>query len=214
LKSKIGNLFTNKSETEKNELLYVEKVNEYVNNTLYKNLEVNEHEIRKYYYDNKDKYRRNAEVLLYEIMLNDKKRANEIRAILNTKPYKFSEFAKKESVSKIAKPDGSLGYIEVDALPETFRKFIKSARLNKVTPVVQLLYGNIKGKKIYTYHIFKVVKRKRKRLLFFSKVKDSIKEELLLQKKDDIYRNFIKKLSNKIKVKVITDNLFFKYKKK
>jgi len=211
LKSKIDSMFTNKSEIEKKELLNVELVNEYIDKKLYKKIGIKENEIRKYYNDNKDKYRRNAEVLLYEIKLNDKKRANEIRAILNTKPYRFSEFAKNESISKIAKPDGSLGYIEVDALPESFRKFIKSARLNKVTPVVQLLYGNIKGKKIYTYHIFKIVKRKKKRLLFFSRVKDSIKKELILQKKDEVYRNFIKELNKKLKIKVITDNLFFKY---
>ncbi len=200
-------------EKDRKELLDIEKTKIYLNETLYTKIAVKEKEIRKYYMSNKDKYRRKAEAHLYEIMVKDKNKANEIRAILNTEPHKFSEIAKKESESKMAKEDGSHGFIEIDSFPETFRKFIKSVSLNKVTPVVELLYGEINGKKVYTYHIFKVTKRKRERLLFQSKVRDSIEKELIQHKKEQIYQEFLKDLSNSFKITIRTKNLFFKYKK-
>ncbi len=205
----------NSNQDDINELLNAEIINSYINSKVYNNIKIKEKDIRKHYNkDNNKKYRRKAEVHLFEIMLNDKKKANEIRAILNTKPYKFSEIAKTESKSKIAKENGSLGFINPDNLPESFKKFIKSVPLNKVTPVVEFLYGEVNGKKVYTYHIFKVTKRKKERLLFYSKVKKSIKKELISQKKQELYNELIESLSSTLDIKIITENLSFKYIKK
>ena len=199
---------------DKEELLNTEKTKIYINTLLYSKIKIKEKEIKNYYAKNRNKYKKRAEVLLYEIMLNDKKKANEIRGILNTMPKRFSEIAKKESVSKVSKDDGSLGYIEVESLPVSFKKFITSIPLNKITPVIELLYGEINGTKKYTYHIFKVVKKRRERALFYSKVRESIKKELITQKEMKMYKIFINKLSNTFKINVITKNLFFTYIKK
>ncbi len=213
LKSKVRSRIGDIKKEEIQEYLNEEKVKHYIESVLYRDISVTDREISRYYMDNKDKYRKKSEVHLFEIMLNDRKKANEIRAILNTAPGRFSEFARKESVSKVAKEDGSLGFIEIDTLPESFRKFIRSVPINKVTPVVELLYGNINGKNVFTYHIFKVTKRKRKRLLFLSKVKESIRSELILQKKETRYEGFIRDLNNSLRMKIKLENLFFKYKK-
>ncbi len=206
----------NSNQDDITELLNAEIINTYIDSTIYNSIKIKERDIRKYYNkDNNKKYRRKAEVHLFEIMLNDKKKANEIRAILNTKPYKFSEIAEKESKSKIAKENGSLGFIDPDNLPESFKKFIKSVPLNKVTPVVEFLYGEVNGKKVYTYHIFKVTQKKRGgRLLYYTKVKKSIKKELILQKKQELYNELIESLSSTLDIKIITKNLSFKYIKK
>jgi len=198
----------------KDELLNTEKAKTYIATLLYSKIKIKNREVKSYYAKHRNKYKKRAEVLLYEIMLNNKKKANEIRGILNTMPKRFSEIAKKESVSKISKDDGSLGYIEVDSLPVSFKRFITSTPLNKITPVIELLYGEINGVKKYTYHIFKVVKKKRARVLFYSKVKESIKKELRTQKEMKMYKTFIDKLSNTFKINVITKNLFFTYIKK
>ena len=75
------------------------KVRKYLYASVYDSIAVSEKEIRAYYNQHLEEFRKKPEVLLYQILLKDKETALRVRGILDNNPQKFEELAKKESIS-------------------------------------------------------------------------------------------------------------------
>ncbi|MCX6578880.1 MAG: peptidyl-prolyl cis-trans isomerase [Candidatus Aminicenantes bacterium] len=178
------------------------KAQKYLYFKLYKDIDVTDDEIRRYYDRNIDNYRKSTEVFLFQIVVNNKAKAYEIRETLLKSPEKFEELAKKESISLEAKDGGSMGYFEKGTLPKDMEDVVFALELNTVSPVLNSPYG---------FHIFKVTKLKKERLLFLEAVKNQIKNKLLSEKLGAAYEDFLTGLKEELNINAKYQSLFFPY---
>lgn len=178
------------------------KAQKYLDLKLYKDIDVTDAEIREYYNKNIDQYRRSSEVLLHEIVVKERDKAYEILKALNKSPESFAQIAIKESISRDAKNGGQMGYYEKGTLPKDMEDVVFALDLNRISPVVDSPYG---------YHIFKITKVKKERLLFLEKVKDDIKNKLLSDKLRWAYEDFLSQLKKQLKVTIKYPALYFTY---
>jgi len=172
---------------------------------IYKDIKINEKEIKKYYNSHLNEFRKKQEIFLHQILVKDKDKAIQIRGKLLNKPSLFEEFAKTYSLAPDATNGGMMGYFEKGILPKDLEKIVFSLKINEISPIVKSSYG---------YHIFKISKKKNSRLLYYSKVKDKIEKKLLAEKYNIIYNDLINSLKKKYTIKKITQNIFFNKKNK
>ncbi|MCK4835556.1 MAG: peptidyl-prolyl cis-trans isomerase [Candidatus Aminicenantes bacterium] len=178
------------------------KTQKYLYFKIYQEIKVTDKEIRDYYNDNKEQFRKNDEVLLYQIFVKNKEKSTQISGVLKNFPNKFEETASKESESPDAKHKGLMGYFERGTLPKDMEDMVFSLKINEISPVVETPYG---------YHIFKVTKKRKKRMMFLSAVKEDIKSNILSEKFKSAYEAYLAKLKNNINIKINHKNLFFPY---
>jgi parvulin-like peptidyl-prolyl isomerase len=181
------------------------KIQKYLYLKIYKNLNVSNKEIQKYYNQHHNEFTKKDGVVLYQILVKNKEKAIKIRGELKNSPEKFNEIAKQESVSSEAKKNGLMGYFEKGNLPKDMENVVFSLKTNEISPVVESPYG---------YHIFKVVKKTKKRLIFFSSAKDNIKDKLVSEKFQIAYNEYLSDLKNELNILVFYKNLYFTYKNK
>ena len=175
------------------------KIQKYLSLYVYNNVTVNEKEILGHYSQNRREYRKKAEILLHQIKVNNMEKAIQIRKILLKNPEKFGEIAQKDSTSLDAVNLGRMGYFELGVLPKEIENQVFSLRLKAISPIVETPYG---------YHIFKITKKRGKRLVPLSLVKDKIKDLLMSAKLQLSYNNFIDKLKNSFNLTSFYKNLY------
>jgi hypothetical protein len=178
------------------------KAQKYLYFKLYKDIDVTDVEIRQHYERNRDKYKREQEVRLHQILIKDKEKAYEIRETLLNAPQQFADIAKKQSASMEAKNGGLMGYFEKGTLPKDMEDVVFALKLNTISPVVESPYG---------YHIFKVTKIKEERTLYLETVKNEIKNKLLSDKLRWAYEDFLSHLKKQLDINVKYRSLFFTY---
>ncbi len=178
------------------------KAQKYLYFKLYKDIDVSDAEIRQYYDQHIDDYRKSTEVFLFQIVVNNKAKAYEIREILSKSPEKFEELAKTNSISFEAKDGGSMGYFEKGTLPKDMEDVVFALELNTISPVLDSPYG---------FHIFKVTKIKKEGLLFLEAVKNQIKNKLLSEKLGAAYEDFLTGLKEELNINAKYQSLFFPY---
>ena len=181
------------------------KIQKYLYLKIYTNLKLSNKEIQEYYNQHHNEFTKKDGVVLYQILVKNKEKAIKIRGELKNSPEKFNEIAKQESVSSEANKNGLMGYFEKGNLPKDMENVVFSLKTNEISPIVESSYG---------YHIFKVVKKTRKRLIFFSSAKDNIKDKLLSEKFQIAYNEYLSDLKNELNILVFYKNLYFTYKNK
>lgn len=178
------------------------KVQKYLYFVAYDNIEVSEAEVRKYYQDHLDEFRKKEELEVYQILVKNREKAIELRGALLNSPGKFEEMARSESLSPEAKKNGLMGYFEKGMLPKEMEDVVFSLRINEISPIVESPYG---------FHIFKVKRKKRERLLYFENVKDDINDKLLSEKIRLARQELLDTLKKQLTITLIQQNLYFKY---
>ena len=169
---------------------------------LYKDIDVTDAEIRKYYNDNMQQFRRSPEVFLHQIVVKTKDKALEIREELNKSPDKFADLARADSIARDKDQGGEMGYFQKGTLPEDMERVVFALSPNAISPVVESPYG---------FHIFKVTKVKKERLLYLDAVRNDIKNELLSDKIRWSYEDFLSQLRTQLEIQVLHQALYFVY---
>jgi len=187
---------------DKNQIIESIKVQKYLYHKVYDNIAVSEEEIRYYYNTHRDEFQSKMQVLLYQILVNDRETAVKIRAKLNNNPRRFEEIAKKQSISMEAHKGGLMGYFEKGTLPEDMENVVFSLNPYSISPVVESSYG---------FHIFKVTKKKEGQKLYLKKVKPEIENKLLAEKMGNAYREFLAKAKQELLINKKYKELYFDY---
>jgi parvulin-like peptidyl-prolyl isomerase len=177
-------------------------IQKYLYFTLYNNISVSENEIRLYYNSHKKEFTKNDEVLLHQIFVKDKDKSTQISGILKNFPNKFEETARNQSESHEATKNGLMGYFERGTLPKEMENVVFSLKINEISPVVESPYG---------FHIFKITRRRNKRTLYLSTVKEEIKKKILAEKMRSAFNTFLDNLKVNARIKIMYENLFFEY---
>ncbi len=178
------------------------KVQKYLLANAYKDIEVSDSEIAKFYEAHLKEFQKSEEIRLFQIMVNDREKLLTIRSELLNQPSRFEEIARSESVSPEAAGGGAMGFFEKGMLPQEMEKVVFSLKVNEISPIVESPYG---------FHLFKVTQKKKSRMLLLEAVKDEIKSKLLSAKLSAAYGDFLTKLKAEVPVRIDHKNLYFTY---
>lgn len=178
------------------------KVQKYLLAGAYKDIDVSDQEVAKFYEANLKEFQKNEEIRLFQIMTNDREKLLAIRSELLNQPSRFEEIARKDSVSPEAANGGAMGFFEKGMLPQEMEEVVFSLKVNEISPIVESPYG---------FHLFKIAQKKKSRMLLLAAVKDEIKSKLLSAKMTAAYGEFLQKLKAEVPVRIDHKNLYFTY---
>jgi len=125
-----------------------------------------EEELLSYYNNNKDRYQQKESVQLSHILVADENQAEIVKKL--TKTQKFTDVAKKFSMSPDAAYGGNYGWVDQDN-NEELEKLFKS-KVGEVIGPVKLPDG---------YHLFRIEQRRSRRQKTFEEVKDQAKNDVI-----------------------------------
>jgi peptidyl-prolyl cis-trans isomerase C/foldase protein PrsA len=106
---------------------------------------------------------------------------------------KFSELARRYSLSPDAKVGGDLGFVQRGVMPSQFEDVLFRLGVGQVSDVVSTDYG---------FHLFKVLEKKPPRKKDLIEVRGQIEQRLLGKLKEAGQREFLKALRAKTEVKI------------
>ena len=148
-------------------------------------------EVKKYYNEKKDRYKKKERVYLRQIVTDDLTKAQSIRDEI--KKFDFADLAKKFSVSPEGKAGGLVGWVErgsVDIFDKAFQ-----LPIGGISPVLESSYG---------FHIFKVERKAAPGYASVEEVKDEIESALTGNKEQ---AEFLRWLDAQIRnARVLRDN--------
>jgi parvulin-like peptidyl-prolyl isomerase len=178
------------------------KVQKYLLAGAYKDIDVSDAEVAKYYETHLGDFQKSEEIELFQIMVSDREKLLTIRSELINKPSLFEEIARKESIAPEAANGGAMGFFEKGMLPKEMEEVVFSLKLNEISPIVESPYG---------FHLFKITRKRKSRMQLLAVVKDEIKSKLLSAKLNAAYGEFLNGLKAEIPVQVHLSNLYFPY---
>ena len=158
---------------------------------------VSPEEIKKYFDDHRDAFKRSRMVELRQIVTRERDEAEIMLKKLN-EGSDMGELARKHSITPEADKGGILGWIAQGELDETIDKSIFSTHVGKLTPVLQSPYG---------FHVFKVLSELREGMKDLPEVMAEIEAKLFQQKRESFYIQWLNQLRETFPVK-IDENVF------
>lgn len=168
----------------------------------YRDVDVSEAEIGRYYQAHLADYQKSEEIELFQIMTSDREKLLGIRSELLRQPARFEEFARSASVAPEAGQGGAMGFFEKGMLPKEMEEVVFSLKVNEISPIVESPYG---------FHLFRVTRRRKARMQLLADVKDEIRSKLLSAKLTAAYGEYLERLRIEVPVRAHYENLYFTY---
>jgi len=178
------------------------KVQKFLLAGAYRDIDVSDAEIARYYEAHLGDYRKTEEIELFQIMASGREKLLQIRSELLGMPARFEEIARSESVAPEAGKGGAMGFFEKGMLPKEMEEVVFSLKVNEISPIVESPYG---------FHIFKVTRKRKSRMQLLADVKDEIKSKLLSAKLTAAYVEFLQGLKTEVPMRARYENLYFTY---
>lgn len=173
--------------------LYIQRL---LNETAWQRAEVTEEEVEDYYEENKDQFVIPAQVKASHILVEDEETAEDIVRKIN-KGKNFSELAEKFSTDTGSAPaGGDLGYFGKGQMVPEFEEAAFALDIGEVSDIVESQFG---------YHIIKVTDKAEESQAGFDEVKDSIKNQLLTEKRQKEEEKMISRLRTKADIEILLD---------
>ncbi|RCW41688.1 MULTISPECIES: peptidylprolyl isomerase [unclassified Halanaerobium] len=156
---------------------------------------VTDDEAQEYYNNNKENFRVSKQKKVKHILVDEKEKAEDILAQLKNGA-DFEEMAKKHSTDSSAEKGGNLGYLVANqrGMDPAFMEAVMQLDKGEMSGVVESQSG---------FHIIKVTDVKESYIEEFNKVKDDLKKELLNQKKNKKWGEFLDKLREEADVEIM-----------
>jgi peptidyl-prolyl cis-trans isomerase C/foldase protein PrsA len=163
---------------------------------LYPRVAVTEAEIRKYFDEHPDEFKDPEEVHAAQIVVKTYDEAKRIQQQLQSG--KFSDLARKYSLSPDAKVGGDLGFFHRGVMPHQFDDVAFKLGVGQVSDIVETEYG---------FHLFKVLEKRSARKHQLAEVHSKIHEKLLMEKRREAQVEYLKSLRAKANVQVNEQSL-------
>lgn len=162
-------------------LLLIEKLFE---EHIYPRVAVTEEEIRQYYEEHKEKFQVPEQVRAAQIVVRSLDEARRLQQQLR-QGKKFTDLARKYSLSADAKVGGDLGFFPRGVMPAAFDDVAFRLAIGQVSDVVTTDYG---------YHLFKVLERRPAQKRELGAVRGDVERKLLELKRAEAQKIYVAKL--------------------
>lgn len=156
---------------------------EKLSDQLTEDINITEKEMKDYFQNNKDKFSQSAQIKASHILVDTKKKAEEMKDRLENGA-DFADLAKKHSTGPSSEKGGNLGFFGKGQMMPAFEKAAFNLEVGEISQPVKTKHG---------YHIIKVTDQKQAKEPKFEDVKDTIKSSLQDQKKKKMLNDYLKK---------------------
>ncbi len=161
-------------------------------------IKVSDSEAKEYYNKNREKFKQPALVHARHILVKSEAEAKEIINELKNTPksqlkQKFIELAKKKSVGPSASRGGDLGFFKKGQMVKPFSDAAFALKAGEYTKKpVKTQFG---------YHVIYVEEKKPAQTIPYAKVKEQIKQQLKMQKFQEVVKKEVEKLKKSANIK-------------
>lgn len=155
---------------------------------------VDEKEALRFYEENRSYFQVPEMVRVRQIVVSDGQEAIQILKRLK-KGENFEELARQKSIGPEKEIGGDLGYFSRGERPSEF-DLVFEMEVGKISDIIKTPYG---------YHIFKLEEKIEAREIPFEEVKSRIIQTIAKKKGEENFRQWLKKLKEKAKIKVNQD---------
>lgn len=159
--------------------------------------QVSDADLKKFYEQNKDKFKSGAQMKASHILVKTEKEAKDILAQIKAGG-NFEELAKKSSVDSSAAKGGDLGWFGQGTMVPAFEKAAMGLKEGQVSDVVKSDFG---------FHIIKMTGKRPAGVRPFEEVKDQIKGAILPSKQQEIFQKIKEDLKKTAKITIKEDVL-------
>ncbi|MEI6213990.1 MAG: peptidylprolyl isomerase [Desulfuromonadales bacterium] len=158
---------------------------------------VSDEDMKKFYDQNKDKFKTGEQIKASHILLKDEKEAKGILAQIKAGG-NFEELAKKHSADSSAAKGGDLGWFGQGSMVPAFEKAAMALKEGQVSDVVKSDFG---------FHIIKLTGKRAAGIRPFEEVKDQIKGAIMPSKQQEVFQKIKEELKKSAKINVKEDVL-------
>ncbi len=159
---------------------------------VYARMAITEEAIRREYEEKAGEFQEAESVHAQQIVVKGLDEAKRLQSQLYAGK-KFSDLARRYSLSPDAKVGGDLGFVSRGVMPSQFDEVLFRLSVGQVSDVISTDYG---------FHLFKVLEKKPPRKKELIEVRPALEARLLAQLKEEGQREFVKALRVKADVKV------------
>ena len=153
-----------------------------------KDAKVSDDEIKSYYDENKDNYKREPGADAYNILVDSEEKCAEILAMINAGEKTFEDAAKEFSTCPSGQRDGDLGALGKGQMVPEFEKAAFEAEVGQIVGPVMTQFGA---------HLIKVEAKNEAETASFAEVSGQIRQHLLQQKQNKVYTDALESLKEK-----------------
>ena len=158
---------------------------------------VGDEDLKKFYEQNKDKFKTGEQVRASHILVKSEKEAKDVLGQIKAGG-NFEELAKKYSVDASAAHGGDLGWFGKGSMVPAFEKAVMGLKEGQVSDVVKSDFG---------YHIIKLTGKRAAGVRPFEEVKDQIKAAIMPSKQQEVFQKIKDELKKNAKINIKEDVL-------
>lgn len=154
-------------------------------------INISEPAVKKYYQDNKEKFKSKEKVTASHILVSSKEQCKEILEEIQTDDMKFSQAAKKYSKCPSKTKAGSLGTFGKGKMVPEFEKAVFSMEVGEISEPVKTQFG---------YHLIRLDDKQESGQMSYQVAKKEITSHLQKEAQKKVYMQKVKKLKDKYEV--------------
>jgi len=158
---------------------------------------VSDEDMKKFYEQNKDKFKSGEQIKASHILLKTEKEAKDILAQLKSGG-NFEELAKKSSVDSSSAKGGDLGWFGKGSMVPAFEKAALALKEGQISEVVKSDFG---------FHIIKLTGKRPAGIRPFEEVKEQIKGAIMPTKQQEVFQKIKEELKKTAKITIKEDVL-------
>jgi peptidyl-prolyl cis-trans isomerase C len=172
-------------------------VETYLKKKVEKEAQISDTEMKKFYDENKEKFKAGDQVKASHILVKSEKEAEDVLAKLKGGA-KFDELAKKYSTDSTAAKGGDLGWFPKGAMVPEFEKVAFGMKEGETSGIVKTQFG---------YHIIMVTGKRPAGITPYEEVKEQIRANLLPTKQQEIFTKMKDEMKKSAKISIKEDVL-------
>ena len=153
-------------------------VEAYLKKKVEEQAKVSDEELKKFYEQNKDKFKTGDQVKASHIIVKTEKEAKDLLAQVKAGG-NFEELAKKNSTDGAASKGGDLGWFSKGSMIPEFEKVAFAMKEGDISGVVKTKFG---------YHVIKLTGKRAAGARSFEEVKEQIKASMLPSKQQEVFQ--------------------------
>jgi peptidyl-prolyl cis-trans isomerase C len=153
---------------------------------------VSDEEMKKFYEENKDKFKTGAQVHASHILMKSEDEGQKVLKELK-EGGNFEELAKKHSIDGAAAKGGDLGWFSKGSMVPEFEKVAFGLKDGEISGLTKTQFG---------YHIIKVTGKRPAGIRTFDEVKEQIKTAILPSKQQEVFQKLKEDIKKDAKVTI------------